>query len=124
MLAREVSLRLQTLLIIVGIAFVAGALLMPSPSDSYARPRKLRGTITQVSADSSTFTFRPEDGTPASYGAQSAPRWENSDGRVQRGGRPACVRPGSGPRRADVSLIDVGDDHKSDPVVVRIRCLD
>jgi hypothetical protein len=124
MLAREVSLRLQTLLVIVGIAIAAGALLMPSASGSYASPRRVRGTITQVSADAATFTFDPEDGKAASYGAQSALRWENSEGRLQAGGRPECVRPGGPPRKAEISFVDVGDKQASEAVVVRIRCLE
>jgi hypothetical protein len=123
MLAREVSLRLRTLLVIVGIAVVAGALLMPPGTDSYATPREVRGTITQVSADAATFRFEPEDGAAASYGAHAALRWEDSEGRVQAGGRPECVRPGGPPRKAAVSFVDVGGKGDSEPVPVRIRCL-
>jgi hypothetical protein len=124
MLAREISLRLQTLLIVVGLAFAAGALLMPKGPDSHAAPRTVRGTITQVSGDASRFTFDPDDGSATSYSAQAALKWENRKGSVQQGSRPACVRPGSPPRQAELSLVDIGTQDKPEPVVVKIRCLD
>jgi hypothetical protein len=125
MLDREVSMRLQTLLIVIGVAVAAGALLIPPGDDSFANPRKARGTITQVSGDGSRFVFSTEDGPARSYPTVAALRWENRRGDVQSSGRPSCVRPGERkPRRAEVSLVDVGDEQKSDPVVVRVRCLD
>ena len=123
MLAREISVRLQTLLIAVGVAFAAGALLMPASPDSYAKPRTVRGTVTQVSGDGTRFTL-DQDGKRASYAAHAALRWENRAGAVQEGGRPECVRPGAPGRRAELSLVDVGTKGESEAVVVRIRCLD
>jgi hypothetical protein len=124
MLAREISLRVQTLLIVVGLAFAAGALLLPHGLDSHATPRTVRGTITQVSGDATRFTFDPEDGQAASFSAQGALRAQSRNGSVQEAPHPACVRPGSPPRRAELSLVDVGTPDKSEPVVVKIRCLD
>ncbi|MDQ1647589.1 MAG: hypothetical protein QOJ50_3773 [Cryptosporangiaceae bacterium] len=124
MFAREISLRLQTLLIVVGLAFAAGALLMPRAAGSHATPRTVRGTITQVSGDATRFTFDPDDGGATSYSAQAALRWENRKGSLQQGSRPACMRPGSPPRQAELSVVDVGTQDKSEPVVVKIRCLD
>jgi hypothetical protein len=124
MFAREISLRFQTLLIVVGVAFAAGALLMPKGPDSHATPRTVRGTITQVSGDATRFTFDPEDGQAASFSAQAALGFQSGTRPVREVPRPGCVRPGSPPRRAELSLVDVGTPDKSEPVAVKIRCLD
>jgi len=107
------------------VALIGGALLMPSADDSYARPREVRGTITTVNRDGTSFVFSPGSGPAASYPVSGALGWQDADGTVRKTGRPHCVQPGARkPRRAAISIVDVGDADSSVPVVVRVHCLD